>query len=84
MSTKFLKIREVRLDYSLPKKLLAKTKVLSGVTFSAFANNLWCWTDFPGWDPEGVTMRGSAVIPGFEILQMPSTAQFGGSVNLVF
>ncbi len=84
VSTKFLKVREARLDYSLPKKLLAKTKVLSGVTFSVFANNLWCWTDFPGWDPEGVTMRGSSVIPGFEILQMPSTAQFGGSVNLVF
>ena len=84
VSTQFLKVREVRLDYSLPKKMLAKTKVLSGVTFSAFGNNLWCWTNFPGFDPEGVTMRGSAVIPGFEILQMPSTAQFGASVNLVF
>ena len=84
VSTQFLKLREVRLEYSLPKKLLAKTKFLSGVTFSAFGNNLWCWTNFPGFDPEGVTMRGSAVIPGFEILQMPSTAQFGGSVNLVF
>ena len=84
VSTQFLKLREVRLEYSLPKKLLAKTKFLSGVTFSAFGNNLWCWTNFPGWDPEGVTMRGSAVIPGFEILQMPSTAQFGASVSLTF
>lgn len=84
VSTQFLKLREVRIEYSLPKKLLAKTKFLSGVTFSAFGNNLWCWTNFPGWDPEGVTMRGSSVIPGFEILQMPSTAQFGASVNLVF
>ncbi|MBQ7268774.1 MAG: SusC/RagA family TonB-linked outer membrane protein [Bacteroidales bacterium] len=84
VSTQFLKLREVRLEYSLPRKLLAKTKVLSGASFSVYANNVWCWSEFPGFDPEGVTMRGSAVIPGFEILQMPSTAQFGGSVSLTF
>jgi TonB-linked SusC/RagA family outer membrane protein len=84
VSTQFLKLREVRLEYSLPKKLLAKTKVLSGASFSVYGNNIWCWSDFPGFDPEGVTMRGSAVIPGFEILQMPSTAQFGGSISLTF
>ncbi|MBR6346693.1 MAG: SusC/RagA family TonB-linked outer membrane protein [Bacteroidales bacterium] len=84
VSTQFLKLREIRLEYSFPKKLLAKTKFLSGASISVYGNNLWCWTDFPAWDPEGVTMRGSAVIPGFEILQMPSPAQFGASINLKF
>lgn len=84
VSTQFLKLREVRLEYTLPKKLLAKTKVLSGASVSVYGNNLWCWTDFPGWDPEAVTMRGSAVIPGFDILQMPTTAQFGATINLTF
>lgn len=84
VSTQFLKLREVRLEYSLPKKLLAKTKVLSQVSISVYGNNLWCLTDFPGFDPEAVTMRGSAVIPGFEILQMPTTAQFGATLNIVF
>lgn len=84
VSTQFLKLREVRVEYALPKKLLAKTKVLSGVSVSVYGNNLWCWSDFPAWDPEGVTMRGSAVIPGFEIMQMPSAAQFGASLNLTF
>jgi len=84
VSTQFLKLREVRLEYALPGKLLAKTKVLSKASISVYANNLWCWTDFPGFDPEAVTMRGSAVIPGFEILQMPTTAQFGATLNLVF
>lgn len=84
VSTEFLKLREVRLEYSFPKKLLAKTKVISGLTVSAYGNNLYCWSKFPGWDPEGVTMRGSAIVPGFEILQMPSAAQFGASVNIVF
>ena len=83
-STEFLKLREVRLEYSLPRKLLAKTKFLSEASISVYGNNLWCWSDFPAWDPEAVTMRGSAVIPGFEILQMPTTAQFGATVSLVF
>ena len=84
VSTQFLKLREVRLEYAFPKKLLAKTKVINGLSISVFGNNLWCWTDFPAWDPEGVTMRGSAVIPGFEIMQMPSAAQFGASLNISF
>lgn len=84
VSTQFLKLREIRLEYALPKKLLAKTKFLSEASISVYGNNLYCWTDFPAWDPEAVTMRGSAVIPGFEIMQMPTTAQFGATLNLVF
>ena len=84
VSTQFLKLREVRLEYALPKRLLAKTKFISGASVSVYGNNLWCWTDFPGWDPEAVTMRGSAVIPGFDVLQMPTTAQFGATINLTF
>ena len=84
VSTQFLKLREVRIEYSFPKKLMAKTRILSEASVSVYGNNLYCWSQFPAWDPEGVTMRGSAVIPGFEILQMPSTAQFGATLNLVF
>jgi len=84
VSTQFLKLREVRIEYAIPKKLLAKTRILSEASISVYGNNLYCWTDFPAWDPEAVTMRGSAVIPGFEILQMPTTAQFGATLNLVF
>lgn len=84
VSTQFLKLREVRLEWQLPKKWLTKTKVLSGITISAYGNNLYCWSDFPAWDPEGITMRGSAVVPGFEVVQMPSTAQFGASIGLTF
>lgn len=84
VSTQFLKLREVRIEYAFPKKWMAKTNFISEARISVYGNNLYCWSDFPAWDPEGVTMRGSAVIPGFEILQMPSTAQFGATLNLVF
>lgn len=84
VSTQFLKLREVRVEYAFPKKLLAKTKVISDLRLSFYGNNLYCWSDFPGFDPEGVTMKGSAVVPGFEILQMPSAAQFGASLSITF
>ena len=84
VSTQFLKLREIRLEYSFPKKLLAKTKVISNLSLAFYGNNLYCWSKFPGWDPEALTMRGSSVIPGFEIMQMPTTAQFGGSLNITF
>lgn len=84
VSTQFLKLREVRVEYALPKKVLAKTKVIKGLTVAVFGNNLVCWSKFPGWDPEGVSMRGSAIVPGFEILQMPSGAQYGGSIKITF
>ena len=84
VSTQFLKLRNVSLEYKFPKKLLAKTKVISDCSLTLYGSNIWCWTEFPGFDPEGVTMRGAAVIPGFDILQMPSSAQFGATLNIVF
>lgn len=84
VSTQFLKLREARVEYSFPKKLLAKTKVVRGLSVALYGNNLVCWSKFPGWDPEGVSMRGSAIIPGFEILQMPSGAQYGANLKITF
>lgn len=84
VSTQFLKLRDARIEYALPKKLLAKTKVVRGLSIAVYGNNLVCWSKFPGWDPEGVSMRGSAIIPGFEILQMPSGSQYGASLKITF
>ena len=84
VETSFLKLREVRIEYSFPKALLAKTKVIQNLSIAIFGNNLYCWTKFPGFDPEGVSMRGAALTPGFEILQMPGTAVYGGSISLKF
>lgn len=84
VETSFLKLREVRLEYSFPKKLLAKTKVIQGLSIAVFGNNLYCWSKFPGFDPEAVSMRGAALSPGFDLLQMPGTAIYGGSLSITF
>jgi hypothetical protein len=84
VSTSFLKLREVRLEYSFPRKLLAKSKVIQNLSIAVFGNNLFCWSKFPGFDPEAVSMRGSALSPGFDLLQMPGTATYGGSISITF
>ena len=84
VETSFLKLREVRLEYSFPKKLLAKSKVIQGLSIALFGNNLYCWSKFPGFDPEAVSMRGAALTPGFDLLQMPGTATYGGSISITF
>ena len=84
VSTEYLRLREVRLEYSLPKKLLSKTKVLNGVSFAVFGNNLYTWSKFPGFDPTATSIRGHALAPGFDILQMPGTAQYGASIKFTY
>lgn len=84
VETSFLKLREVRLEYSLPKKLLAKTKVIHGLSVALYGRNLYCWSKFPAFDPEAVSMRGAALSPGFDLLQMPGTATYGGSISITF
>lgn len=51
---------------------------------SVYGRDLFCWSEFPGWDPEGAFMRGSSVVPGFEIAQMPGTRAIGGSIKITF
>ncbi len=84
VSTSFLKLRELRVEYSFPRKLLAKTKVIQNLSVAIFGNNLACISKFPGFDPEAVSMRGAALSPGFDLLQMPGTATYGGSISITF
>lgn len=84
VSTQFLKLRELRLDYEFPRKWLAKSGFIKGLTISVYGRDLFCWSEFPGWDPEGAFMRGDAVVPGFEIAQMPGTRAMGGSIKITF
>ena len=82
VSTQYLRLREVRLEYSLPKKVLSRIKFLNTVTVAVFGNNLYTWSDFPGFDPTSVSLRGNALSPGFELVQMPGTAQYGASIRI--
>ncbi len=79
-STDFIKFREARLDYTLPKKLTSKIG-LQKLVFGIYGRNLFIWSDWPAFDPEFGTLAGSDIVQGFEVGQFPSTRSIG--FNLV-
>ncbi len=84
----FLKLREVYISYTLPKRVMAKTKYISGATLALTGTNLaLLWVDKSNtmrMDPEtgGVASDSSGV--GFEQSAVPGSRSFGLKVNLQF
>ncbi|TKG88480.1 SusC/RagA family TonB-linked outer membrane protein [Puteibacter caeruleilacunae] len=79
----YVKIREVKLSYKLPKSFLSKTPIES-VKVSLIGRNLFMWTDFPHGDPETFGMSGKFLIPGVEDYSLPSLRSMGVNVNITF
>jgi len=75
----YVKLREVRLGYQLPKTLLDGT-FIKGVGVSFVGRNLWLISSHaPGIDPETSFNNGNA--QGLESTQIPSTRSYGFNVN---
>ncbi len=77
----FVKLREVRFEYSLPKSVVSKIK-LNQVTFGIYGRDLAMITDFPVFDPETAALNGSTLLPGVEIGQLPSQRTFGLNLTI--
>jgi hypothetical protein len=76
----YVKLREVRLGYQLPKSLVERT-FLKGIGVSFVGRNLWLISsNAPGIDPETSFNNGNA--QGLESTQIPSTRSLGFNVNL--
>ncbi|MGM9738109.1 MAG: SusC/RagA family TonB-linked outer membrane protein [Candidatus Cryptobacteroides sp.] len=72
----FLRLKNAMIAYSLPKELLAKTRVLRGVRVFAQGQNLLTFTKFSGLDPEGTSNVYAA--------QYPMSRQFTFGLDLTF
>lgn len=83
-STSFIKLREARLEYNLPKKLLNNTKVLQGLTIAVYGRNLAMWTEWPIFNPEVASLNGSDIMVGLEAGAFPMTRSYGVNVKLKF
>ncbi len=79
----FIKLREARLEYSLPASILGKSFIRQA-TFAVYGRDLLMFTDFPIFDPETAALNGSTLLPGVEIGQLPSTRTMGLNVTLKF
>ncbi len=79
----YLKLREARIEYSLPKKILGKSFIRQAI-FALYGRDLLLITNFPMFDPETAALNGTTLIPGVEIGQMPSTRTMGLNITLKF
>lgn len=78
----FVKLREVRIGYNLPKAWLNSLH-LQGVTVSLTGRNLAILhKNVPGIDPETAFNTGNA--QGLESLTLPTTRNYGFNINLKF
>ncbi len=82
-STDFIKLREVRADYTIPASLISKLK-LQRATIGIYGRDLVQFTKWPGFDPEFGTLNDGQINSGFEIAQFPSTRSMGVSLTVGF
>ncbi len=82
-STDFIKLRELRLDYTLPKSFLSRFKT-ERATIGLYGRDLFVFSNWPAFDPEFGSLNASGIEKGAEIAQFPSTRTFGINVSLGF
>ena len=80
-SGSFLRLKDVSLGYTLPKKISAKAK-LSNVYFYVAGQNLLTWTNYSGFDPE--ITSGSNVSPGTDAGIYPIARSVRAGLRLTF
>ncbi|THU40325.1 SusC/RagA family TonB-linked outer membrane protein [Niastella caeni] len=81
-SSSYVKLREVKLGYSIPAKWVRKIKLVSA-TVSLVGRNLWIiHKDVPNIDPETAFTNGNA--QGLEDLTNPTVRSYGLNINLKF
>lgn len=77
----FIKLREMRLQYNLPKGLLQRTP-LQQATIALYGRDLAMITDFPIFDPETAALNGGTILPGIEMGQLPTPRTYGVNITL--
>lgn len=71
----FIKLRSIRVGYSLPKSILGRADWISSVRLTLAVNNAATWTEYTGYDPE-LNNRGNALQPGVDNLRYPNTTEY--------
>lgn len=77
----YIKLREVKLSYRFPEKLLKHTPIRQA-SFSLVGRNLVLWSDVPNVDPEVSGYDGQ--FQGLEAFSLPSQRSFGAALNINF
>ncbi len=76
-SGNYLRLRNIRLSYSIPKSFCSKLKI-SSINVSLSGNNLKTWSKIDDFDPETITSSGSKG----EVYPQQSVYNFGVNIKL--
>jgi outer membrane receptor protein involved in Fe transport len=79
----FIKLREVSLNYNLPKKISEKLN-MQNISVSIIGKNLILISDVPTIDPETYSIRNGMFVKGFESTSIPTQSSYGVGINLKF
>ena len=79
----FLRLNTLTLGYTLPKSLLQKARI-SNLRVYGTIHNLFCITNYSGYDPEVSTIRKTNLTPGVDYSAYPKSRQFVVGINLSF
>ena len=79
----FLRLQNLTIGYSLPAKVIEKA-YLTKVRFYVTGTNLFCLTNYSGYDPEVDTRRATPLTPGVDYSAYPKAIGVVAGVNLAF
>lgn len=81
----YFKLKNVRLSYRVPSKLMNRTRILKGALISAQVQNVFTITKYTGYDPEvGMYNYGGVNLVGMDEGRYPSTRSYILSLALDF
>ena len=78
----YFKLREVALNITLPRKIVAPIK-MKGASVSLIGRNFLLWSTLPNVDPETSQGMGNGQM-GFDYMSLPQTTSYGVTLNLTF
>lgn len=82
-SGSFLRLSTLSLGYTLPKNLMQQVGI-QNLRFYVTGYNLFCLTNYSGFDPEVSTRNKTALTPGVDYSAYPKSRQFVIGANLTF
>jgi len=79
----FLRLNTLTLGYTFPSELTKKT-LISNLRVYATGYNVFCWTNYSGFDPEVSTRRAVPYTPGVDFAAYPRSRQIVFGINVTF
>lgn len=81
----YLRLQDITLSYELPEKFVRKLR-LGKVRVFLTGTNLFCWTNYSGFDPDVNVSSGMAqyLLPGLDYFSYPRARTFSGGINISF